>query len=505
MSERPPPGLRVPWALVAGLLVGLPYLGGGPVWDDHELILGRLVALDAHGLAALWTGAVGQGAVGAGYLRPVSLTLLALVGRLGVPAVHLLAAVLHGGSAELLRRIVGPGPAGLAAGLVLALHPVVAEVLGWASALPDALAVHLALWAALLLGRNALLAGILGVLAILSKESAYVLLPVLAWAVGAARGGRLAVGGAVAVGLGLRMVLGVGAVGGGAVRPLLALEGLVHGLGLLVWPVSLSAVRDLRAADPGLQGLGLGVLVALLVVGARRPAARPGVLLAVGAVAVALPTVMDGYLFGERYVYAAVPGLALVIARVLGESRSAMQGSSAMEGSAAGEQGQVGRGGRLALAGLVLVGALSHVLRASDWRSDLALFTAAVEARPGDSSAWHLLGKVHERAADPASAAEAYRAAVQRGFPYPTDFRDVVVMEVLAGNHEAAFRWAESGPTDGLRAEDLAWWARAAHGAGATDRARELLVLLRTGEGWAGPDWVPALARELALEQRPAP
>lgn len=487
MTQATPPGVGVPWALVAGLLVGLPYALGGPVWDDHELILGRLVTLDGPGLAALWTGAVGQGEVGAGYLRPVSLTVLALVGRLGVPAVHLLAAVLHGGSAELLRRLVGRGPAGLGAGLLFAVHPVVAEVLGWASALPDALAVHLALWAAVVMGQNALIAGVLGLFAILSKESAYVLLPLVAWTVGAGARGRLAVGAAVGTGLALRLVMGVGAVGGGAVRPLLALEGLVHGLGLLVWPVSLSAVRDLRAADPSLQGIGAVALVALAVAAVRRPGARPGVLLAVGAVAVALPTVMDGYLFGERYVYAAVPGLALALARVVGDRQL--------------EQ----RGGRLALGGLVLIGALSHGLRSVDWRTDLTLFTAAVEARPSDSSAWHLLGKARERAGDPAGAALAYRAAVERGFPYPTDFRDVVVMEVLAGDHDAAFRWAESGPTDGLRAEDLAWWARAAHGAGATDRARELLAPLRTSEGWAGPSWVPELARALALEQPSAP
>ena len=66
--------------LLAGLslLAASVYLPGGPVWDDHTLIGSRLASLDASGLLTLWRAPVGGGEVGAGYYRPLALTIMAI-------------------------------------------------------------------------------------------------------------------------------------------------------------------------------------------------------------------------------------------------------------------------------------------------------------------------------------------------------------------------------------------------------------------------------------------
>lgn len=475
--------------VLIAVLAGLPYVMGGPVWDDHDLILGRLVALDGSGLAGLWGAPVGQGLVGDTYFRPVALTVLAIVGRLGIPAVHALAVGLHAGSAWLVHRLLGATPAALLGAVVFAVHPLVSEVLGWASALPDVLAVHLSLLAVTLLGRSAVAGGAVALLAVLSKESAFVLIPGLLWATGAGRKAWLAAAAAVLAGLGWRGLAGVSAGTALQMRPALAARALVHGLGLLVLPAPMSAIRDLRTPD--LMGLLAGLpVLAGLGMGLRSAPTRAGVLLVAMPLVIAMPTVLSGYLLGERYLYPALLGVAVLTQRLAGPGIKELAELPVVRGMAV-----VGLGSAL----------LVHVLRGPAWSTDEALFSAATRARPLDSSAWHMSGEASWRAARPLDAARAYEAAVATGHPYPGDRQKVVVMRVLGGDHRGALAWAEAGPTDGLTADDLAWWARAAMGAGDPVRAAAVMAPLRTDDGWAGPPWVPALADQVASSRRPSP
>ena len=111
------------------------------------------------------------------------MTLLALLGRLGIPAIHLAAAGLHVASAALLHRLLRGTPGAVVAVALFAVHPLAGEVLGWASALPDALAVCLALGATVLAaeGQGAGAAAVL-LAGVLCKESALLPLPFVALA-----------------------------------------------------------------------------------------------------------------------------------------------------------------------------------------------------------------------------------------------------------------------------------------------------------------------------------
>ena len=61
---------------LAGVACALPYLGGGPVWDDHALIIEHLARLGVWDVLSLWGNPVGGGEVGTGYFRPMSMTFL---------------------------------------------------------------------------------------------------------------------------------------------------------------------------------------------------------------------------------------------------------------------------------------------------------------------------------------------------------------------------------------------------------------------------------------------
>ena len=490
---------------VAALAAAAVYVPGGAVWDDHTLILGALAPLNGAGLLGLWTQPVGGGEVGTGYYRPLAMTALALLGRIGIPAIHLLAAALHGGSTALLHRLLGdrPGVAPEAAALgalLFAVHPLANEALGWASALPDVMAVHLGLWSVLAASRGGLRLGLAAVLPVavllllgaLCKETSLLLLPIAI--VGglvrgsAARVGWLAWGVGVAGALTARLLAGTGAAWSVAGKAALVPGALLWPLGSLAVPWPLTAVRDLLAMPAWSLVAGLAVLGAMAlgaVSAGRRPEstgrlAWAGLGLALAAPALALPPTLTGYLAAERYAYPALVGAALWVAAV---------------GSA-----------RWLKAGLVLavlsVGA--HGLRAPAWRGDVALFGSAAVRLPGSSYAWHFLGLALARGGDMTGAADALEMAVLTGHPHPQDRLMALKAMLESGDAARAFAWAEAGPAEGLTAEDIAYWAMAAWRAGEADKARSLVGMLRTQGGYAGPPWVTDLAAEMA-RQAPAP
>ncbi len=259
------------------------------------------------------------------------------------------------------------------------------------------------------------------------------------------------------------------------------MQALLWTVGSLVFPWPLTPVRDLHAVP--LTGLLAGLLVLLggplLLRWRKAPALGwAGFALVVAAPLLALPPTLHGYLAAERYAYPGLVGFAALVA-ALAPALPAPSRPMAM-----------------ALLGPAL---LLHLLLAGRWADDRQLFSDAVDALPESAYAWHFLGQAEALAGDPAAAAVAFGEACARPHAHPLDRRLRLQALVLSGQATEAVAWAEAGPQEGLAAEDIAWWARAARDAGQPDDARRLLSMLREEGGWAGPDWVPALARDLGI------
>ena len=198
------------FACLAAVCVGCCYLGGAYVWDDVPLIAQRLALLDLSGILDLWAGPVTETGPGSAYYRPVSMTALSGLGRLGPLPVHLFALSLHAASTYVLVLLCGKLRSPLIAGAVFAMHPLVGEVLGWSSALPDALAVFLGLLSVYLGRRTPLLAFVLLVLGFWSKETAVIVAALVAAGIGDIQRLWRPWVGAVVVGVSGRVLAGVG-------------------------------------------------------------------------------------------------------------------------------------------------------------------------------------------------------------------------------------------------------------------------------------------------------
>jgi hypothetical protein len=464
------------WVAFAAALCGALYLFGGPVWDDAALIQRDLIQRSFGELVALWTSPLREQGPGAGYFRPLALTVMAIVGRLGIPALHGLALLFHAVSAGLLVRlltVMGARGAGVwLGGLLFAVHPMVSEVLGWASALPDAMAVTFALMAVQF--RRTRWFAVFLLMGLLCKETA-VLIPLAFGLAGMGRK-RWWLGLALVV---VFLMAWRGAIGVAA--PSLSLEklhmipvALGWSLGSLVWPFPLNAVRDLLAAPMMVVWVGLVVVLGGAVWAGRDRRAWAGLFLLVAAPALALPTILDGYLVGERYLYMGLVGASLWL-------------SSRIRWSAPPWIGVIVVGCALGV----------HGARATDWRNDEALFASATVANERSSYAWHFYGMSLRAMGRWEDAAHAFGLAVETGHPHPHDLSLQIEALLNGGDPEGAFDVAESGPRDGLGAAQLAWWLRAAVAVKAWGRATELAGLLRTPKGYDGPPWVPSVVQEL--------
>jgi hypothetical protein len=122
------------------------------------------------------------------YWRPLTQVVFAAALPWGMVAIHLLALVLHMTSAWIALRITGQRLAGtprvtVVVGLLFLVHPVHAESVAWASALPDVLAGTLSLaalqWALAGTTKGSWLAAGLLAIALLAKESAVAMVPML--------------------------------------------------------------------------------------------------------------------------------------------------------------------------------------------------------------------------------------------------------------------------------------------------------------------------------------
>ncbi len=408
-------------------------------------------------LLSLWTRSVGGGEVGAGYYRPLSMTALALLGSLGIPAVHLAAAALHAGSTALLQSLLRGRSGWRAGALLFAVHPLASEALGWASALPDVLAVHLGLWAVLLARRSAAAAAALLLLGALSKETALLLLPAgLLAALAPPRGWWAWLLGTAAA-LGLRLAAGTGAAWAISGKLGLVPLALAWPAGSLLLPRPLTAVRDLLAAPGWALPLGLATAAGMAALARRDRLAWAGLALAIAAPALALPPTLTGYLAAERYAYPALVGAAFWLAAVLPARRWT---------TAAG-------------APLVLLALGLHIQRARAWTSDEALFGSATRALPGSSYAWHFLGAARAREGRPCEAAEAFEQAVLTGHPHPADREQALAMLLACGQPGRALAWAEAGPSQDLSLSYVLRWALAAARSARCEHARDIAAPIR--------------------------
>jgi tetratricopeptide (TPR) repeat protein len=396
-------------AALAALVLYLPGLGGGFVWDDHLLIEQNPLLRSGAGLwraltADFW--AASGGANASGIWRPLITLSYALDGALShwnATWFHAMNALAHAGASALVAALaLGAGASPLVAGLagiLFASSPAHAESVAWISGRTD---VYCALFLllALLLDRRARAAGrrwpgvwplLALALALLSKETALSFLLVVA----------------VAERVGVR-----------ARRPdlrssarWLAPYALLTALHLLVHEVWVNAPQVSAALAPGRQGLkavalmfpgylsfawpwfnhtpavtleparaatwtvagAVGVQLAFVVwlgwlLRRRVPAALPLALFWLTLLPTMVVDVAHGYfLYAERFFYLPSAGLAWAVAA----------GVEALRGS---------RRVRLAgLAGLVVLAAGSAFVLVSllpAWRDDAALFQSMVRRAP---------------------------------------------------------------------------------------------------------------------------
>jgi Tfp pilus assembly protein PilF len=322
----------------------------------------------------------------------------------------------------------------LAAGLLLAVHPVGVEAVAFVTARNNLFALLFSLTSLVAFARAeredrtgpAVASGLLFLLALLSKEPAVMVLPVaLAWVL--LPGLRSRPPGAKAFRLLLPLLLALATylvlrtislgalVGSGRAEGALA-GGLLHRLALnllavpryawlLLFPRNLTTyhvipeVTGVTVALAAAAWAGILALVAV-VVRWRSPAATVGLLwFLLGLLPIAnlfsLPTAT---VIAERYIYIPAAGIWLVAGAAVDRLWRRERGRTAV-----------------AVAGLIVVAALgarTHA-RTLDWRDDLSLDRAAVAVSPGSAAARLNLGTSLLAAGDVAGAWREWREAAR--------------------------------------------------------------------------------------------
>lgn len=394
--------------LLAALLVNVPLLGAGPVYDDHALVERNPLAHAPIRWRAIFTTGywAGTGIRQGNEYRPLTMLSFAALDPLGLPAQRLANALLHGAVAvlvgELAALLLGLESARLVAGLVFALHPVHADVLGTLVGRGELLAAALgiAAWWAHLTARPRLAAGAVCA-AFLAKEGA-VVIPALMLLGDLLRGdGRprlrpwleATLGLVVAIAIRLAIMgglLAVEPIGSGdnplvgvapGFRVLSALASFGTAARLTLFPVGLmpdrsSTVALVRAVTtdvrwvPGVVVLAVtAAALAVALRGAR--GARPWAL-ALGVFVLAYLPVSNllfpvGTALAERLLYVPSIGVAFAVAALAARLD--------------------GRGRAVATGALAAVLAAGSVAAVWPYRSELALWRRMVEVAPANPKA----------------------------------------------------------------------------------------------------------------------
>ena len=456
--------------LAAVFFIGALYLWGGEVWDDRSL----LEALERTDLFALWSHPVGGGAVGQGYYRPFSMMILKILSD--VTLIHIVALAVHLATVWGVFKVTERN---WASALFYGVHPLNSEILGWASALPDILCICLVIWTIQALREERFgISAILFFIALCSKESAVLIL--LCAAVINKRA-LVSMTSVLALYLGLRMI-----VPGMPVTPdnwnaYELIQALLWSYGSLILPFPLTAVREVYAAPVWMLVLGLSALIAAVwMARGRGHEEKIGLILLIGGPLVALPTIASSHMAAERYLSISVLGAALLFTSL---------------------RMDLVRAWRMVVLMIIAVVPL-HVSRALAWQSNMSLFLAATEVLPASTYSWYLLGRTQLFEERYNEASISFQKSLQLPHSYPDADLQLLKSLVLDGQNEAALKMAESGPKEGLTADRIAWWGRAAAGAGADQKAADLFELLHKNHEYDGPAWVEEWAKKLNSAER---
>ncbi|RKH18290.1 tetratricopeptide repeat protein [Corallococcus sp. CA041A] len=481
----PPPraSLQVLWVVLAALLVHVPALANGFVYDDVPLLLENPWLRSVDGLRAAFShslfGFVDDGAdsgLGSGYYRPlahVTFWLLRAVFGTAPWGYHLLLILAHAGASVLVWRLLRTclrgeggedvsGWAAFAGALLFALHPVHTEAVVWVSGWMDLSACLALLITARLLvpgpvsSPRAWLAALAWLGGLLLKETAIVLpvlLVVLEWGTGTApvgfrerlrRHGPLAV--ALAVYAALRLsALGLAAPadprrlsnGGASLADALAL--VTRFGGKLLWPHPLVAVPPaswVRSPwEPAVLLGGLCVMGFLLLLGwavrRRQGAVVTGLFwLAVPLLPVLALQSRGVEAYAERYLYLPSVGFVLLVAVGLRALLERWPASA--------------RALTLASGGVLASFALLTLLRIPVWHDEVSLWETTVEQVPERPSAHAWLGAAYlnvRRAPEAVPHLETAAAAL------PGNYRvrsDLAVAYAMTGRFQDAVRQLEA-------------------------------------------------------------
>lgn len=482
----PSPAIRLALVLATVATLLSPCLGADFAWDDSRTVV---LAPRAEGMSAIhgyfatsMMGSLGEGdsadAGGVTLYRPVFLSVLAIeaaaFGRDRPGMFHGTGLLLHLLVCALVwalaRRWAQRGPAAEIAVLWFGLHPVTAEAVLFVSAQSELL-MALLLLAALLVadgdsgarkqdaeapfepagGRSAggpwraAAAAPLVLLALLSKETVLLALPVVTWWL-RIRGGRwrdllllwLPVGAWA-----LLRELATATAGPSAGRQgLPGLAALVEGSLLVLG----DGLRSLPCARPiGLRHLSfeyahlgpawaaasaatlslLGVAAWLLRRRAPLLLVAAGVFLGMVGPVVLVATVPGWGGFG-RYLYLPAAFLALAVVQGAGELWRARPRA---------------RAALAVLGGLALAASLSGLGRAlDDWRSNESLGRSQVRNRPDLGVGYGWLGQVDLDRGDWAAAAEHYRLAIEVDPGYHPAFQNLAICLLRMGQAAEALR-----------------------------------------------------------------
>lgn len=452
------PGWRRHWPIALLLLVTMLAYARlwwvGWSWDDEALILDNQVTGSLSNITEFFTrdlwGTTQLSELKSGYYRPLMLLSLA-VDRAIVPDIssqggaalsHIHSLLWHLGAVgalyAVLVRMFAPLTA-VTGSLLLALHPLNAEVLALVAARNDSMAAAftlVALW--LVMDRQVrpsrlLAAGLLFLCGMLSKESA-VLGPLMLLTLDLARWRRpgsllrylpfivavvitLALRSMAEINQGIQLDAGMGMLQENALG-LIALYAK-----LLVWPWPLTPARHINylpGFSENLMGMVvcLGLLVAAVVRGRRRALVVTGMLWAGLAFAPSLAATLDKGLLGERYLYFSMAGLGLVLVAAVPSPP------------------------RWLMPAIGLPAMLALQLRLPQWQDSRTVWEAAHAVDPSPFTAAGLAWYYH-RDKDYDQANPLLRMALEGDPPY-RDVCDLIVMSHLEAKDEAeAVRVAE--------------------------------------------------------------